>query len=264
MAIDATNRKVTLTPINEAITLLDDNGESTCYVVRGTERALVIDTANGYADIRAHARELTDLPLTVVNTHGHIDHVLGNVYFDEAYLHPADRALHDAAFAYPEVKAAMATYGLKPCTLKPLAVGQVFDLGGGLALETIALEGHTAGSIGLLDRKHRILFTGDGLNSHLWMQLPESLPLEALIAMLERVEATYRKTYDHILTGHAKGLEPADTTERLLACAKDLAAGHTENDPPYDWFQGVCRFHRFLSPSEAGQGIAYGKSVPKA
>ena len=44
-------RKVTLTPINEAITLLDDNGEATCYIVRGTKGALIIDTANGYANI---------------------------------------------------------------------------------------------------------------------------------------------------------------------------------------------------------------------
>lgn len=41
-------------------------------------------------DLRAIVRSLTELPVTVVNTHGHCDHIFGNVYFDEAWLHPAD------------------------------------------------------------------------------------------------------------------------------------------------------------------------------
>lgn len=256
-------RKVTLTPINEAITLLDDNGEATCYIVRGTKGALIIDTANGYANIADYARQITDLPLTVVNTHGHGDHVLGNVYFPEAFLHPADWAVHDDHTASWPVSQLLRKHGLTLATLKPLSVGQVFDLGGGLALEVIPLPGHTVGSVGLLDRKHRILFTGDGLNSHCWMQLNESLPIESLIATLEHVENEYRKDYDFILTGHGKGLEDGGITERMLACARDLAAGHTENDTPYEWFLGTCKFHRFLAPSAEGEGIVYGKSVPK-
>ncbi len=257
------DRKVTLTPINDDITLLDDNGEATCYIVRGTEQALVIDTANGAADIADYARQLTSLPLTVVNTHGHGDHVLGNVFFKEVYLHPADWALHDEhANGWP-IAEQHRRLGLKLARLLPLDIGHVFDLGGGLTLEVIPLPGHTPGSIGLLDRKHRILFTGDGLNSHCWMQPEESLPIADLIATLEAVEAKYRKDYDFILTGHGKGPEPADITERLLACAKDLAAGHTQNDAPYEWFMGMCHFHRFLAPSGEGEGIVYGPTTPK-
>lgn len=259
-----TDRKVTQVPLNEAITLLDDNGQSTFYVVRGTERALIIDTANGYADVLAYARQMTDLPLDVVNTHGHIDHILGNVYAEAAWLHPADWALHDEMFRFPQVKAELEKYGKEPCPLRPLAIGQGFDLGGGLTLEVIPLPGHTAGSVGLLDRKHRILFTGDGLNCHCWMQLKESLPIEALITTLEAVEARWRKDYDYILTGHAKGLEDASATERLLACARSLAAGDTAFDTPYEWFDGVCKFHRFPAPSGKGEGIVYGESIPKA
>ena len=38
-------------------------------------------------------RSLTNLPVLVVNTHGHPDHAGGNGGFDEVYLHPADEPL---------------------------------------------------------------------------------------------------------------------------------------------------------------------------
>lgn len=54
------------------------------YLVVGTERALVVDTGAGPAQagsILAAFRALTDLPLTVVNTHDHWDHFFGNAAF---------------------------------------------------------------------------------------------------------------------------------------------------------------------------------------
>lgn len=54
------------------------------YLVVGTERALVVDTGAGPAQagsILAAFSALTDLPLTVVNTHDHWDHFFGNAAF---------------------------------------------------------------------------------------------------------------------------------------------------------------------------------------
>lgn len=50
-------------------------------LVIGDERVLIIDTGAGPrqgAAILAAVRELTDLPLTAVNTHAHYDHYFGN------------------------------------------------------------------------------------------------------------------------------------------------------------------------------------------
>ncbi|GAA2172609.1 hypothetical protein GCM10009784_03700 [Arthrobacter parietis] len=61
----------------------DPFGLNTGLVV-GTDRALVIDTGAGpeqAARILDAVRGLTDLPLCVVNTHSHFDHVFGNAYF---------------------------------------------------------------------------------------------------------------------------------------------------------------------------------------
>ena len=75
------------------IWLMDEAHEATGYLVIGEEKACVIDTMNGYNDLYQAVRRITDKPLTVINTHGHPDHIFGNIYFDRAFLHPADLPL---------------------------------------------------------------------------------------------------------------------------------------------------------------------------
>ena len=41
--------------------LIDDAGESTCYLITGSEQALLVDTANGYEDLHEIVRSLTEL-----------------------------------------------------------------------------------------------------------------------------------------------------------------------------------------------------------
>jgi glyoxylase-like metal-dependent hydrolase (beta-lactamase superfamily II) len=64
-----------------------DNWRLNSGVVLGTRRALVIDTGAGprqAREILEAVRSLTDLPLTVVNTHAHYDHFMGNAVFRRA------------------------------------------------------------------------------------------------------------------------------------------------------------------------------------
>ncbi|MBR2924205.1 MAG: MBL fold metallo-hydrolase [Clostridia bacterium] len=236
--------------------LIDDAGESTCYLIEGQTHAMLIDTVNGQEDLRAIVEKLTKLPVIVVNTHGHGDHIFGNVYFDEAWMHPADFQLAEMFMDY--AKEEMAKQGLKPCPLKPLAIGQVFDLGD-LALEVVALDGHTPGSIGILDRKDRILFTGDGVNTHLWMQLEGCSTLAELRQMLINLKEQHGSEFDYILHGHDKGLREAVVVDWLIKGCDDLLAGRTENDKPYHYFAGECLQHP-ISDVE-GQVIVYNKEM---
>ena len=64
-----TGNRIKVSSINDHIWLLNDNNEATGYVIAGSERALIIDTMNGYEDVAAIAKSITTLPLTVVNTH---------------------------------------------------------------------------------------------------------------------------------------------------------------------------------------------------
>ena len=244
-----------IVPINENVTLIDDAGESTCYLVTGERRALLIDTANGQENLRDLINGLTQLPLTVVNTHGHIDHIFGNVFFEEAYLHPADFRLHDGHFMLPQAQA-LKEQGLKPCRLVPLKEDEVFDLGG-ITLEVIPVPGHTPGSVALLCRKHRMLFTGDAVNGHLWMQLEESLPLTRLKESLVKLLSVYRSGFDLILTGHCKGPEDAAIADSLLEAVTGLLEGKNDQDHPYKWFMQTDMAHPFGKNGE--YLIAYNK-----
>lgn len=232
------SKRMDIRLLEPGLWLLDDAGESTCYVLAGTERAMVIDTVNGQENLKDIVRTLTNLPLVVVNTHGHCDHIYGNVFFDEAWMHPADNALAAAHFAMRE-------QGEEPCPFRPLTIGQRFDLGGGAVAEIVALPGHTAGSIGVLDRRRRLLFSGDGLNPHIWMQLEESLPVAALRDTIVKLLTEHGEAIDSLLTGHAKDYVPISLLEDMLRGCEELLRGEGAGDAPYHWFGGECLQHRY-------------------
>ena len=226
--------------IRPNVYLIDDAGDSTCYLITGSEYALLVDSVNGYEDLKAITKTLTDLPVIVVNTHGHGDHIYGNVYFEEAWLHPADFALYDQFFGY--AKDIMEQNNLKPCPVKALEIGQIFDLGG-VQLEVVDLSGHTAGSIGLLDKDARIIYTGDGLNTHLWMQLDHSLPISSMLETFRKLKAEHGQDFDYVAHGHTKVLRDKEILDWMIQGCEDILAGRTEQDMDYQYFGGVCRQH---------------------
>ena len=220
--------------------LINDAGSSTCYLLCGRDKAAVIDTVNGQEDLLAIVRTLTDLPLVVINTHGHGDHIFGNGFFEEAYMHPADNAIAELHFGF--LKMRMGDKALMPCPFKPLQVGDVFDLGG-VTLETVDLKGHTPGSIGLIDKEDRILFSGDGLNTHIWMQLQESSSIAQLRETLLALKEQHGEEFDIVLTGHAKETDDKIILDQMIAGCDRLIAGQRETDQPYHWFGGDCLAH---------------------
>ena len=52
------------------------------YLIVGDDRAVIFDTGNGIGDMRAIVDSLTDLPVVVVNSQAHFDHVGGNQQVD--------------------------------------------------------------------------------------------------------------------------------------------------------------------------------------
>ena len=241
------------------IFLIDDAGESTCYLITGSERALLVDTANGYEDLAEIVRSLTDLPVTVVNTHGHGDHIFGNGYFDEAWMHPADFSLNDMFFGFAREQ--LEKSGLKPCPLKALEIGQIFDLGG-VQLEVVDLKGHTAGSIGLLDKEGRIIYTGDGLNTHLWMQLDHSLPMDVMLDTFLTLKKEHGVDFDFVAHGHTKVLRGKEILDWMIEGCQAIIEGRTENDLPYEYFGGIARQHPISGTP--GEVIVYSEDQRKS
>jgi len=215
-----------------------------CYLVVGSERALLFDTLYGIGNLYQIVKKITDKPLFVVLGHGHYDHANGACQFEEAWLHEADFELcrehtsEDARLAalneYKE-RGGIPPYGfdldayLKGGTgnLKKLPVGMVFDLGG-LHLEVVGMEGHTAGSVGLLVKEHKTLLDSDSANTQTWMFKVESLFLNQYIAMLERV---VQLDFDTFFMGHSDVPMPKSDFNKFINVARHASIEKAEPFP---------------------------------
>ncbi len=239
--------RINVKQLNSHIYLLDDHGEATGYLVVGQEKALVIDTMNGLEDVHAVVQGITKLPVQVVNTHGHCDHIFGNIYFDKAFMNPVDNELALEHMKRPEFLEICKTHGRTMVPFVPLHDGETIDIGG-LTFKVIALPGHTPGGICLLLKEDRILFTGDSINHHLWMQLDECLPLDEFLKNLENILYVADEA-DLILHGHAQDFDDISLYFQLKDGIKDLILTKGEGDETFDygykWLTGRCRQHPF-------------------
>lgn len=238
-----------------------------CYLAVGCERALLFDTAHGVGNLPEAVRTVTDKPVTVVLGHGHIDHANGAYQFEEAWLHEDDfplcrehtsegyrrqvlQGFSEAGPALPEGfdPETYATAGMG--TLKKLELGQVFDLGG-LHMEVIGMEGHTAGSVGLLAQEHRVLLDSDAANPHIWMFLNESLPVSQYIAMLERVR---QLAFDTFFVGHSDMPQPKSEFDKYIRAARNASIEKAE---PYGAFSDLKGYFY----QEDGVGLVFNEAT---
>lgn len=136
------------------------------YVVEGRDRALLVDTGYGNADIKAYIEEhITRLPLTAVNTHIHPDHSGGNGQFDVVYVEEHEKADAEGVYFYiiPGMRdACSAVKEGGEYRFAFLKDGEEIDLGG-RSLRVCWIPGHTPGSIALFDRQTGLLISGDAI-----------------------------------------------------------------------------------------------------
>ena len=101
----------------------------------------------------------------------------------------------------------------------------------------------------LLFKEDRVLFTGDSINHHLWMQLPECSDMKTFAENLERVMFLENEA-DVILHGHAKDYDDISLMRAIYTGAKEICEGRTQDDKPYKWFGGEDLQHPFKVPED--------------
>ncbi len=178
--------------------------ETIGYLIVGGKRAIEFDTGMGISDIKRVIGELTPLPVTVLNSHTHGDHVGGNWEFDD--VEGMDTAYTRAhAKGSREVQAEIAPgkicgalppgFDAKAYATRPWKIaayvhdGSRFDLGGGRTVEVLATPGHTPDSIALIDRKNGLLFTGDTFYPGTIYLFGAGTDLDAYAASVHRLAA---------------------------------------------------------------------------
>jgi glyoxylase-like metal-dependent hydrolase (beta-lactamase superfamily II) len=194
---------------------ITQDGSVNMYLLVGEKSALMIDTGYGSDDLPALIKKITDKPALLVNTHGHSDHVGGNRHFENVFTHKADLFT---------VKG----YSFNAKQITTVSEGYLFDLGG-RTVEVIETPGHTAGSIVLLDKERKMLFTGDNNNSHVWLFLNESLPLSVYVQSIKKL-VSRRNEFTVMHVGHGQPYDPSFLDD-ILSCTELIYAGKTEGQP---------------------------------
>lgn len=201
------------------------------YLVEGDGRAALLDTGCGVPGLRACVERLTDKPLVVLLTHGHVDHAMGAGEFGEAYLAPEDLVVYRAhgsmAFRIAFAKMAGVTADLVPAlaeeSLRPLADGDCFDLGG-IAVHARAVPGHTMGSMVFLIEQERMVLFGDACG-------PGTILLErwsADVGIYRLALARLRELdglYDRVLRNHGTFESPLSVLETCISVCDDILEG---------------------------------------
>ncbi len=187
--------------------VLDDRA----YLVVGSRAAMLVDTCVGYGNISAVVSTLTDLPVSVVLTHSHYDHVGGAYFYDEVYISAQDDGQWEyekgvASEMYPQLLERGTFTGSvpfgprdgKPPRVSSVGEGDVFDLGG-LSVEVVSLPAHTPGSVGYLVRERRVLLSGDAVTPIMCLFFPRSLGIGAYRATLAKMSGL---PFNRFYTGH--------------------------------------------------------------
>lgn len=150
--------------------------ETHCYLLCGSERAALIDTGLGVGCIKEVVERLTALPVTVLTTHAHWDHIGGHRFFSCIAAHEAETTWLSGQFPLP--LSAVRQQLCAGCQHFPpefspegytlysggatmlLLDGDEIDLGG-RTLRVLHTPGHSPGHCCFYEAARRALYSGD-------------------------------------------------------------------------------------------------------
>lgn len=248
----------------------DVYGLSNCavssFLIVGKEKALLLDTGYGVADLKKAVRDITSLPLYVVNSHGHFDHTMGNSRFEGPfYMNRADLEVYHKHNSPESRRLALTTIQKWQRILFFLhwiprsfdidayinqvpednfifiKEGDTFQLGG-ISAQVVEIPGHTPGSIGLLVKEKRLFFCSDGINANVWLFLPES---EKLSVYQQSVKKAMGLDFDYFLTGHSLKMEPKDHLKNYLSVAMNPDLENASVQKPNEFAPGITPLRCF-------------------
>lgn len=150
--------------------------ETHCYLLCGVKNALLIDTGLGVANIKKVVDSLTLLPVLVVTTHIHWNHIGGHKYFENIAVHEAEKDWLSIKFPIP-LQAVKHNLVCKPCDfpldfsidsyqlpkISPQQVlhdGDCLDLGE-RKITVIHTPGHSPGHCCFYEPERKYLYSGD-------------------------------------------------------------------------------------------------------
>lgn len=204
-----------LNEIKDGVWFISDKTGANSYLIEGKTNSLLIDTGWGLGNLNELVGSITSLPVNVVFTHGHPDHVNGAYQFSDLYITPEDEKLMRIFYVKETreqiinrfIEILPSEFSIKDWVNSQITnpshirEGYVFDLGN-RTVKVIECPGHTAGSICLLDTKDKILFSGDSLLAKpVLMNLETSQGLKTYLESIKHIN-NFKDDFNIILSGH--------------------------------------------------------------
>jgi glyoxylase-like metal-dependent hydrolase (beta-lactamase superfamily II) len=228
------------------------------YLILGDKQALLFDTGMGISNIKKVTDGITHLPVSVINSHTHNDHVSDNWRFSRIYgmdtAFTREHAKGTVAAAQEEIGPGAIcgelppgfdpkTYAVKSFHITDwIHGGEKIDLGGRV-LEVISVPGHTPDSIALWDAKNGLLFTGDMYYSGpIFLFRPET-DLDAYEASIAKMAALPAKL---LLPAHNLPVAEPSDLPRVLAAIKQARSGKIKPVKGEHWMEYKFQGFSFL------------------
>lgn len=237
------------------------------FLIVGTERAALLDTGGGYGDLWGAIRSVTDLPVTLYNTHVHPDHVGGNGFFKEAWYPVNDGDLRQFAVTWKARKGFMKMtrpdkadeFDTMPHVELPEDFvwheyhdGDVFDLGG-VTLRAIETPGHTRGSSCILHEQEKVLFVGDLLGRRTTLLARGGTSVVEFMPTLMKLQQML-PDLNWIYDCHNEGIIPKECIWNLLELCVEILNGTDDKiDVSFNGNPGLIA-KKTINPKEREDG----------
>ena len=237
--------------INESTWRINEFNLVNAFLLEGKKKAALIDTGCGIGEIDKCVKEITDKMLYVLLTHSHPDHAGGVYHFKSLpiYMNSDDDSLKlwgmrtDNGFRrmYIETRGPRLydgeirnLYSLLPndnpdCTSFDyinIDDGSIIDLGE-RTLECIHTPGHTDGSICFLDRKNRLLFSGDTINRSIILMRQPDNSTKLIKIFHDSLLKIWRheKEFDSLIIGHGNPILEKSIIKDYIKITDGLLSG---------------------------------------
>lgn len=206
--------------------------EAISYLLIGSEKAMLVDTLQGIGDLKAVIDQLTDLPIIVMNTHSHYDHVSSNYQFDTVYGVNMPYTLGNAkGYSNAEIGGNVTPqtiwknlpsnfsfefYESKAYEIdKFVSDGEIIDLGG-REIQVAYIPGHSPDSVILVDRKNRMMMTGDSFYPAPIYVYSDTSSFQDFF-LSSQIMFGFQDDVDFLLPGHNETMQPVSYLNELRA-----------------------------------------------
>lgn len=237
------------------------------YLILGNEKALLFDSGMGLDSMSVLVDQLTDLPIVVINSHSHYDHIGSNHEFehilalDTAYMHQWAKKGWNHEMVKHEVSPEAfcleklpymdtANYRIEPFTITEfIKDGHRIELGE-RELQVISVPGHTPDAIALYEEESGYLWTGDTFyEAPIWLFF-EGTDLKAYEKSIQRLAGLHPKL-NRVFPAHNtpvaepnRMLELVDAFGQIIKGTKQ-AKGENIGDHPEDQDALLFEFEHF-------------------